>query len=931
MLPTTRRAFTIASRASSSLRSLSPSPCFTVGPSSDLFHPPLPLRTFSTAATPSAQAFSKAKANAKKQDQADKAERRRQVRQIRKAKAERKVELAKVSKRNKVVEVLDKRKLGIAMTEGLPPVSEDDLKAMYRGLLEAKPEELAQLTLPTPDPLPALQDPLAGAHDREGRLKELEGRIDRFDQEEDFLEEKDEEGVVLENIAEGPTTISEGPSLADRLLQRARAASGSQEQTQPLPLKFQGATTFSDDLDGEPLHRRLLAKLEGFVPSEEAKLAEDDRQLMIPTGVATVSEWKDVILMAASEGDAESVQKGFHLLKKSIDVMDASLITETMAIFASKGEARNALSLASFAAQNSLPMSTMTHHHLLSSILPAHAELAIRHIHSLESAGYTPLMETYTLLISTLLSPSSPPHLVSRGWDLFAHTRLVSHPVPSVELYTTMIAACARGLHPSPERAVDLFTEMTDDHGLPPSTETFNALIRACARRGKQEDYFEALRFMRRMLDDNVPPTRQTFHAILEGAKKLGDLPRARWMLVKMVEVGGAAAPDASTLGLIFLTYARFVPQTRISGERDARKSGSGGSPASRRRDELIHVEGQRSGEETSNPERPLLGDEASGILSILGEQSINYPGPLPQTTEALLAEASTLMSQCVDSRLLASPISQALFDSAPLPSPQQTIFPSVRPTTFLVNSYLTFLAAHAPLSVMIDFFDNSFQLLGVEKNRHSFEVVMKRCEKAKNRVQGLEIAKSVFNQWQQWDGGVKEDPGESGDGNDPRASNQDGVQSLQPWGKKSGSNISAMYASMIHTLARGYRDNEGLALLQSFITTYPPSYLISQSQSFSNSILSLPEQPSGIRLSSPLYPETSGAATVDRAPHLRFEDLKLLFQKLKEIEDNQGLKVVTGVVKAYDKALKEAREMEVGRIVAGSRPKKTESKASNF
>lgn len=356
-----------------------------------------------------------------------------------------------------------------------------------------------------------------------------------------------------------------------------------------------------------------------------------------------------------------------------------------------------------------------------------------------------------------------------------------------------MIAACASSSHPSPERAIDLFIEMTHDNRLPATPAAYNGLIRACARRGMQEYYFEALRFMRQMLEENVESDRGTFHAVLEGARRMGDLPRARWMLVKMVGVGGGASPDASSLGLVFQTYARFYPEVKQAGHKKGGRKAvlkgvleaeEGASP------------GDGEGTEVGATEPKNKAGE-QGIVDLLGESSLFYPGPLPRTTDELLAEAHNLMAQCVDPSVLDP--SSSTPPSSSSDAPPTSIFPAVKPTTFLLNSYLALLATHAPFDVVLAFWRTAYSRAGVEKNRFGFETVMRRCEIAKNRTAATEAAREVFAEWKAWGGGGGEaqvvEPEEGGD--EELAGEEGGG------GRKSGRNISLMWAHMIRILAR--------------------------------------------------------------------------------------------------------------------------------
>lgn len=424
-----------------------------------------------------------------------------------------------------------------------------------------------------------------------------------------------------------------------------------------------------------------------------------------------------------------------------------------------------------------IPLSVATHHHLLVSMLSSNTNLALRHIYALEAAGHTPLMETYTALIRHLLSPVSAPALIRRGWDLYAHARLTSHPIPSPALYATMIQACARGPNPSPERALDLFTEMVDDNRLAPTREAYDGLIRAYARKPTQESYFEALRFMRQMLDANISPERSTFHAVLEGSRRHGDLPRARWILVNMAKAAGDAAPNEDTMGLVFATYSRYVPAIRDKiRTKPLETSAVASSPLG------VDEKPKENGPDDFTQPR--------GIVDLLQSSSLFYPGPLPQTSREVIVEAENLFIQCVGRLALdGSKVNARGTDKS-------SVFAALVPSTFLLNNYLSLLCAHDQFESPVRFFETAFHRIGVPKNRYTFEIMMERCESPKNREKASIIAKQVFSEWQTWD----EMRGSASEIDD------EGYGDVVVGGVGStmrGVNISCMWTSLIRSLAR--------------------------------------------------------------------------------------------------------------------------------
>ncbi|KAG2045975.1 hypothetical protein BDR06DRAFT_1015136 [Suillus hirtellus] len=123
---------------------------------------------------------------------------------------------------------------------------------------------------------------------------------------------------------------------------------------------------------------------------------------------------------------------------------------------------------------------------------------AIDLLHKYEASGLHAPMKSYSRIISSLFSvrPSPSPPSISptpdvpsgrlaanlQAWELFTHMRYVVHPTPDAHLYALMICACASTFL-SPERALDLWTEMLDA-GSVPTEGVYDAVICACAMTG---------------------------------------------------------------------------------------------------------------------------------------------------------------------------------------------------------------------------------------------------------------------------------------------------------------------------------------------------------------------------------------------------------------------------------------------------------------
>ncbi|GAA6022192.1 hypothetical protein JCM11491_002427 [Sporobolomyces phaffii] len=821
---------------------------------------------------------------------------KRDIKDLRQERLDAKEDRALAEHHRRLQEAKDKQIASLELTENLAPFTDAQLESMYRGLIAAQPAELSFNAIEQ-SKAPALPDPTAATYERQDRLVALSERLD------DLASAKDGEEVRK----------SSSESLTERL-RRKRAG----ETTEVVHQEEQ--TALNLDTVSTPavaLLQRVeeLSKDVPLVPQPSTSTA--GLAASLPKGLLARSEWIDLVLACAQEGDTAAVIRGLQAMEATVPLTDGKVLEDVLALYAIEGRPQDAVKLTDFARKNSLPLSVTAHHHLLTSLLPSHPELAVRHLYSMEALGYTPLAATYTSIVSRLLSPQSPPTLVRKGWDLYAHSRLVSHPVPSVELYATMIQACSRGTHPSPERAIDLFTELTDDNRLPPSELAFNGVIRSCAREGTQEYYYEALRYTRRMLDDNVEPSKYTFHALLEGAKRHGDLARARWMLVKMVGASGKVKPDENTLGLVFQTYASYRPEGGKGNETTARVVKNAVEVTDRpspilkpEQDPANAPIVSRSSASSSAPS-----DDAGplALIELLGEASLFYPGPLPKTSAQVLEEAENLMVQIVGREALGL----APLESSPDPAP--SMFPGVQPSTFLLNAYLSILNSHSTLAASLDFFDTAYRATEVEKNRYSYEVMMKRCELGKASPEVVERAKKVFEEWIKWSDAacpeVTELKARKSEGEPIEAMEVERVGKLaKEWDKqrRNGRNVAKMWGGLVRILAKAYQEDEALKVLRQFVQLYPAADVAN----FRPSLTPIAQPDKAItrvplQLSSSLYPETAPSLASSLPPHLVFNDLKVLHLRCANIENLAGLAYVKGVSKAYEAGLAHFKRWE--------------------
>ena len=380
--------------------------------------------------------------------------------------------------------------------------------------------------------------------------------------------------------------------------------------------------------------------------------------------------------------------------------------------------------------------------------------------------GLAPPMRTYTSLISILTSvPSSLAK--AQAWDLFSHMRYVAHPTPDAVLYSLMILACARtppsgGTGDSePQRALDLFTEMTVDNVIPPTRDTYTAVILACARSGETKFVNEAFRLAKEMLDGHrdalgrpaFAPNNALFGALLQGAKRIKDLPRARWILAEMVQViirqhharvdDGMEVPAQDEVVLtvnkmvhVFHAYASYrVPfhrsVTRIVEDR-------GGTV------ETLSLASTSPGP----PQTPIDTAEAEVGEAGVGDVAIPDADPRfnsipPQSREELLAEVKNLFEGILHD----TQRSQTSSHNSTKESP--ALFKDVRVSTELVNAYLSVYYSHGKVGGCRDMFKILFEEVGVKRNFLSYVEALEACARwsciKPRRNQILKFAEEVW------------------------------------------------------------------------------------------------------------------------------------------------------------------------------------------
>lgn len=331
--------------------------------------------------------------------------------------------------------------------------------------------------------------------------------------------------------------------------------------------------------------------------------------------------------------------------------------------------------------------------------------------------------------------------------------RYVAHPRPDAVTYTMMIRACAQpslSASGEPERALDLFAEMTVDNGIPPTAGVYTATILACARSGRKKYVHEAFRLAKEMLDAHrdargqsaFTPDRRFFCALLEGAKRIGDLPRVRWILAEMVKQSLEHNPASDTVTVnqeraiqedillhVFHAYASYKPVFKRSMTtvlRDAKSPTPLQDPPS--------PSVSQEAPETSR-------EESSDITASLDVDFSRIP---PQSHAEVIHEAKVLFTRLLEDLKRSQAARSGTQDK------YDGIFGYVQLTPRLLNAYLSVHYSHSPLEMWREMFQTLHSELGVPRTTWTYVDFLERCARSKKdeRKMALQMADHAWAEW---------------------------------------------------------------------------------------------------------------------------------------------------------------------------------------
>lgn len=555
---------------------------------------------------------------------------------------------------------------------------------------------------------------------------------------------------------------------------------------------------------------------------------------------------------------------------------------------------------------------------------PSNPGPAIARLRQAELAGTPFPQSSYQVVISHLTSPSSivqpNSHTRAVAWDLFAHMRLTAHPTPTRELYTTMIKSCGEASQPEPERARDLWIEMTEQEKIEPSTEAYNAIIRSLG--STKKDYLEAFDLLRQMLvkhndavfvpfeeEDGIPrfseyvPTLETFASVLEGTKRAGDVNRARWVLSEVIKLSRAGqalnvpkwkeGPSGDLMAAVFMTYAAWNPVLR---KREVKMRKASETPYGEASETMVAEKEEHrlpKGEEFLNVD--LLQDVVEPPSA--GSSSIDYTLEEPPVNDFFTPLSSAdAIRECTSlfHRIL-SDIQSSSSTSDFLP------FRHVYITPKLINSYISVYNAHGPsLSSVKGVYDtvweeaSSVSGRSVRPNAWTFIALLEKC--ASGSRGGIYPAdRSLALSWGRalWSSYLAFFKSASSELASVPSSEHLTIQRRKYLLGLGDRQIERIWKAVIKLEALHGDVDEAMKLLEEFHATYKPDAI-------TQLYAPLPEVGLQLKMFTPaMTPEA------DVPPLLLFDDIKPLHQRLVREGRARDLKKVKWIAAGYEKSLK--------------------------
>ncbi|KAG6902918.1 hypothetical protein C0995_009309 [Termitomyces sp. Mi166 len=632
-------------------------------------------------------------------------------------------------------------------------------------------------------------------------------------------------------------------------------------------------------------------------PNAEPSVARNE---FLPVAILSLSEFRSILRLSIRAADADAADLTLDLMKRSGLAIPEDMVTSLLRFYASVGNvSKTEQVLVLYLDGPPTPQQRHLHikSHLISTPTEAIPNSALELLHSYENQALPAPIQTYTSIIISLFSSNSSLGR-AQAWDIFSHMRYVAHTNPDAALYTLMIRACASpiNIRPSePERALDLWTEMTIDHRLEPTAGAYDAVILACARSGKKTYVNEAFRLAKQMLDSHrdargesaFKPSRRTYCALLEGAKRIGDLSRARWILAQMIATQSGTdvdAVDEEVMMHMFHTYASFRPPFHRNLVKTA-------IPA----DNAPTTSTGVSSEVSQSPPQ-----STSVATNEAGSARSAFSHIPPQSSTEVIHEVQILFDRILyDSGLknLSDPT-----DGGVLPAGQT--FKHVELSSRLANSYLAVHYKHAPFEDARDLYRRVFTESRVLRTGRTYVEALERCAIARRgheRTVVLDFADDVWAEWQKL-----EDAGH---------------ENGRPLSERI---IERAHIAMIRVLALTNDLDRAMQHLRTFAARYPPSDVRAPTPK-----PAMRSSRTVLTGSRPLVRMTSNFDVPDDhvPPLIMFDDIEILHHRLVARRSVADIKYVAWLSKAYEGALR-ARRNAALKLRAGKEVEETVSTA---
>ncbi|RPD77124.1 hypothetical protein L226DRAFT_360122 [Lentinus tigrinus ALCF2SS1-7] len=646
--------------------------------------------------------------------------------------------------------------------------------------------------------------------------------------------------------------------------------------------------------DAQSQYTAAITKLREIVEALESTRTQSDAPL-VEVSILSTEEWLSLVQMCVDEQDGHAAETVIELMQRSGTSVPEAALETTMSLYANVGDVANTEQLlANFAGQS--PPERLRDLHVKAHIraieprtFPTHA-LSV--LHDYEGRGLPAPQRSYTRAITALLTVRSSV-AEAQAWDLFAHMRYVAHPVPDPYLYTLMIAACgSRIIAPQPARALDLFTEMTVDKGIPPTAASYTAAIYACAMSGEKLYVGEAFRLAKEMMDGHrdaygtpaFVPDRRTFSALLEGAKRTGDLAKVRWILAEIVseslraargDVQDAVVVDEKIMTHVFHAYAAYKPPFNRANTVLVDSDASANQPAatSASQEDVPQSDSPSTSTEQAAPQVPVA-------------LTSHFTSLLPQSHPEVVGEARALFARILNDA--APALSSSLHSAELADSSMPHAFQHVTLSPRLLNAFLSIHYTHALFDEGAQLYRTIFTELGVDKNAWTYVEALEQAAYARKgeRKQALKFAREV---WEEFCGAEEK----------WRRREETAI-------KLDARLIERAYVAMIRVLSLTGNTREGVQLVRRFVERYPPDIV-----KRANPKLPLRSTRTVLEAPRPLVRLVSPTDLPDNTvpPLLSFPELEMLHHKLVAKGDKESIGYLKYVCMSYSGALRRRKE----------------------